>query len=309
MEYGSDHQNENPRVEKTIIHQSLTVFYRDKAGSTVRLADPGQPLHAPPLAGSGLPVILIHGFAEDGTIWDQQVVSLKKDYRLIVPDLPGSGRSSPLPGDITVEQLAGSIKAILDAESIRQCIMIGHSMGAYIILAFAEKYPERLKAIGLFHSTAYSDTGEKKAARRKGIEFIRKNGAAPFIRQSIPNLFSETSRKENPGLITGLTDRYANLDPDSLIQYYEAMIKRPDRTSVLANFAGPVLFIMGRHDNAVPFEQSLRQSHLPALSHIHILENAGHVGMLEDSAGSNQALHGFLQFVIQYAQLTIHHSL
>jgi pimeloyl-ACP methyl ester carboxylesterase len=279
-------------VDKTIVHQSLTVFYRDEADSTARPANP---------------VILIHGFAEDGAIWDQQVAFLKKDYRLIVPDLPGSGRSSPLTVETTVEQLADNIKAILDAESIRQCIMIGHSLGGYITLAFAEQYPERLKAIGLFHSTAYGDTAEKKTARSKSIEFIRKNGSAPFIRQSTPNLFSETSRKENPGFVTRLIDRYANFDPDSLIQYYEAMIKRPDRTSVLANFAEPVLFIIGKQDNAVPFEQSLRQSHMPALSHIYILENAGHAGMLEDSAGSNQALHDFLQFT-EHSSFNIYNS-
>jgi pimeloyl-ACP methyl ester carboxylesterase len=260
----------------------MTLFYRDEASSRI--------------APSDLPVLLIHGFAEDGSLWDQQVARLEKDHRLIIPDLPGCGRSSPLSGEVTIDMLADAIKALLDAESIRQCTMIGHSMGGYIILAFAEKYPERLNAIGLSHSTAYGDTEEKKTARRKGIEFIRKNGSAAFIRQSIPNLFSDFSRKEYPGMVTGLIDGYPDFDPDTLIQYYEAMIKRPDRTSVLTNFAGPVLFIIGKHDNVVPFEQSLRQSHMPALSHIYILENAGHIGMLEDSAGSSQALHAFLQF-------------
>jgi pimeloyl-ACP methyl ester carboxylesterase len=244
-------------------------------------------------------VVLIHGYAEDGTIWDRQADHLKERYRLIVPDLPGSGRSALPRGEPSIDELAAYIKTLLDKEKISQCVMIGHSLGGYVALAFAEKYPDRLKAFGLFHSTAYADSEEKKAARRKGIEFIRKNGAAPFIRQSIPNLFAESSRKEHPELVTELTDRYAHFNPDSLIYYYEAMIKRPDRTAVLQHFPGPILFIIGQQDNAIPLEHSLQQAHMPALAHIHILTQAGHIGMLEDSDNSNRILDDFLNFTYE----------
>ncbi len=291
-------------MDKTIVHQASTLFYRVGSPDSTHFAPAPEPspTETAPAASNtaATPVILIHGFAEDGSIWDHQIASLKKNYPLIIPDLPGSGNSASVTGDTTVEQLADAIKAILDAESIQKCVMIGHSLGGYITLAFAQLYPERLKAIGLFHSTAYSDSEEKKEFRTRSIEFIRKNGAAPFIRQSTPNLFSETSRKEHSGWVTALTDRYIDSNPVILIQYYEAMIKRPDRTAVLAAFEGPVLFIIGGQDHVVPLEHSLRQSHMPALSYIHILENAGHAGMLEDSEGSNKALHHFLRFTSQY---------
>jgi len=265
-------------VHKTILHQSFTLSYQ--------------------VEGEGLPVVLLHGFAEDGTIWDELTASLKNNYRLITADLPGCGKS-PLPEipktGMPLEELANLVIALLDKEGIRQCVLIGHSMGGYITLAVAEKYPDRLKAIGLFHSTAYPDSDEKKAGRRKCIEFINNNGSPAFIRQSTPNLFAESTRKERPELITSLIDRYVTFDPTALIHYQEAMISRPDRTHVLQQFTGPVLFIIGEQDAIIPLQSSLQQTHMPRLSHIHILENAGHMGMLEDKDGSLRILDDFLR--------------
>jgi len=241
-----------------------------------------------------VPLVLLHGFAEDSSLCDSQKEYLKDKHRLIIPDLPGSG-SAPLDSDTSMEGLATAVKARLDAENIEQCIMVGHSMGGYVTLAFAELYPDRIKALGLFHSTSYADTEEKKAARRKGIEFIQKNGAAPFIRQSTPNLFSESSRQEHPEWVADLIQRYSNFDPDALIQYYEAMIRRPDRSHVLRNFKGPVLFVIGGQDSAVPLTTSLQQCHMPSIAHIHILKDAGHMGMIEDSNRAGQILDNFTQ--------------
>src|SRR3979409_2265854 len=107
--------------------------------------------------------MLVHGFAEDHKIWELQVDYLKKDFLLIVPDLPGSGRSVFNPQLSTIDDYADVIKFILDEEGISACTIIGHSMGGYITLAFAKKYPDQLNAFGLFHSTTYADSEEKKA--------------------------------------------------------------------------------------------------------------------------------------------------
>lgn len=270
-------------MDKTIIHQTGTISYKTHS--------PGTAIATPPL-------ILIHGFAEDGTIWENQVNHLRNTCSLIIPDLPGSGRSSPLSGDTSMEELAGAVKAVLDAEGIKECIMVGHSMGGYVTLAFAELYPGMLKAFGLFHSTAYADTEEKIAARRKGIDFIQKNGSAPFIKQSTPNLFSETSRRQHPEWISALIERYAGFHPDTLIRYYEAMIRRPDRTSVLRQFPRPILFIMGEHDGTIPLNISLQQSHMPNVSYIYILPQAGHMGMVEEAARGNEILEEFEKEVL-----------
>ncbi|WP_276484962.1 alpha/beta fold hydrolase [Paraflavitalea pollutisoli] len=248
------------------------------------------------VTGSGKPVVLLHGFAEDNTIWQYQIETLQHRYTLIIPDLPGSGRSAQTT-DMSMEGLAASVKQILTAELLENetVAMIGHSMGGYITLAFAEKYPEQLNAIGLFHSTAYADNEEKKATRQKGIEFMLQHGAAKFIQQTTPNMFAPAYKKAHPEVVQEIVDRYSNFSTESLVRYYESMMSRPDRTDILKKTALPVLLIAGEYDTAIPKEHTMQQSYLPALSYIHLLQYAGHMGMLEEPTRSNSILADFLE--------------
>lgn len=253
------------------------------------------------IEGKGKPVLLLHGFGEDSNIWNKQVKVLKENYCVITPDLPGSGQSELLDGNCTLDDYAEAVKAIVDETIFKkgkknsdQFCLIGHSMGGYITLAVAEKYAELLNSFGLFHSSAYPDDEAKIATRKKGIDFIKKNGAEAFLKTSIPNLFSEQTRNEHPELISRLFDIAKNISPAALIQYYEAMMVRPDRTSVLTSFTKPILFIIGKHDTAVPLEASLQQCHLPAISSVHILQHSGHMGMWEEEKLSTSYLEKFL---------------
>ncbi len=263
-------------MDKTLTLEGRTLFYREE--------------------GTGLPVLLLHGFAEDGGIWNEIAPRLSTGCRLLIPDLPGSGNSTLLPGEPSIDTLADSIRMFIDALGIDQCVLIGHSMGGYVSLAFAERHPQRLKAFGFFHSTAYADSEEKRAARRKSIEFIREHGAAPFIRQSTPNLFAGVTREQRPQLVEDTIRRYSSFSPDSLVYYYEAMISRPDRVSVLQQFDGPVAFVMGVMDTVVPYEQSLKQCHEPRISLVYTLSHSGHMGMLEEPERGSTVLESFLNF-------------
>ena len=248
--------------------------------------------------GKGKPVLLLHGFAEDGNIWNPQIAKLKTKYSLIVPDLPGSGQSEILEGKCTLNDYAEVVKAIADKEIMndqtQSFALIGHSMGGYITLAFAEKYPSLLNSFGLFHSSSYADDEQKIETRKKAIDFIKNNGAEAFLKTSVPNLFSQKTKEERPELIERLMDLANKISPAALIQYYEAMMSRPDRTSVLRSFSKPVLFIIGNHDTAVPMKDSLQQSHIPAISTVHILQNSGHMGMWEEEDRSSTYLSNFL---------------
>src|SRR5689334_5233536 len=118
--------------------------------------------------GEGLPVVLLHGLPLNSNIWDQQVDFLKDRCKLIVPDIPGSGKSvfeKREPEAITIEYYASCIHALLQHENVNSCLMLGHSLGGYITLAYAEKYPEFLKGFGLIHSTAFADSEERKQMR------------------------------------------------------------------------------------------------------------------------------------------------
>ena len=262
-----------------IIFQNKKIFYR--------------------IEGKGNPVMLLHGFAETNNVWEYQTDQLKKKFLVIIPDIPGSGASDLLEGDGSIDEYAEFVKAIADAEGFtansRRFSMIGHSMGGYITLAFTEKYPELLNSIGLFHSSAYSDDEAKKETRRKGIEFIKNNGAAAFLKTTSPNLFSQETRKENPVLVDDLLSLSKNFSEAPLIQYYNAMMRRPDRSHILKSFEKPVLFIIGKDDRAVPLQVSLEQCHLPAISFVQVLQHSGHMGMWEEKDRSNQFLEDFLE--------------
>ncbi len=245
------------------------------------------------VSGSGKPVILIHGFGETGSVWDRQVAALQSSFRLIVPDLPGSGLSEEIP-DMSMEGLAESIHSIIHEENIHACPVIGHSMGGYVTLALADYYPNHVSALGLFHSTAFADSEEKKAIRRKGIDFIRQHGSFEFLRTTSPNLFSGSTKAKKPDEVTEFIGGLSNFSPTALVSYYEAMIKRPERTEVLKDSHLPILFIMGEHDMAVPLQDGLKLCYLPEKAYIHILHESGHMGMLEESEKSNWILDNFL---------------
>lgn len=254
--------------------------------------------------GKGKPVILLHGFGEDGNIWNGQFQKLKEDHFIIIPDLPGSGQSQMLDGKCSMDDYAEVVKSIAEkeifskAKSPKSFCLIGHSMGGYITLAFAKKYPDLLNSFGLFHSSAFADDKQKIETRKKAIEFIKNSGSEAFLKTSVPGLFSQKTKKEKPVLIQNLLAIANKISPETLIQYYEAMIKRPDTSSVLKTFSKPVLFIIGKHDTAIPLQDSLKQCHLPAISSIHILQDSGHVGMWEQQELSNIYLTNFLNAFI-----------
>ena len=278
-------------MDKILLIQRKKIFYR--------------------VRGHGMPVMLVHGFGEDGTVWwpkgVEKDVSILEDesllgkFMFIIPDLPGSGRSEIVP-DMSIEGMAEVMMVIaddaisgdaIDENESRICV-IGHSMGGYIALAMAEKYPGKLNGLGLFHSSAYADSEEKKQVRQKGIDFIGEHGAFEFLKTSTPNLFSAKTRDERPELIDELLASLRNFSGDALVLYYRAMMQRPDRTAVLREAAVPVLFIMGEHDSAIPLKDMLEQSHLPGKAYIHTLHQSGHMGMLEEAVKANQILKNYI---------------
>ncbi|MDE3214260.1 MAG: alpha/beta hydrolase [Bacteroidota bacterium] len=248
-------------------------------------------------AGKGKPVILLHGFGEDHRFWDGMVPLLQEECRLILPDIPGSGQSELLEGSPGMKEYAEVVQAIAAHEGLGHeqpfCLM-GHSMGGYIALAFAELYPDLLSGLGLVHSSAYADDEEKKGVRQRAIEFIGKNGAQPFLKSSIPNLFASQTVEQRPWLIDKAVEFSRDISPEALIQYYQAMMKRPDRTQVLQSFKKPVLFLIGKFDKAVSLEISLKQCHIPRISYIRILESSGHMGIWEEETEAGPFLLEFL---------------
>ena len=251
------------------------------------------------LQGEGLPVMLVHGFGEDGYVWNEIASILSLEYQIIIPHLSGSYLSPidnlSLVENLSMESMAEDLHKILNAENIKQVVMLGHSMGGYITLAFAEKYEDRLHAFGLIHSTSYADIDAKKEARLKNIEFLKTNTTKSFLEVATPNLFGTQYKETHPEKINELIERASQITEASMMAYLRAMRKRKDRTDVLKKTTKPVFFCIGMQDNAVNPQDAIEQSKLPVNAEALILEQAGHQGMMEEPEKLVKAIRKFLK--------------
>ncbi|MEA5138352.1 alpha/beta fold hydrolase [Arcicella rigui] len=221
-------------------------------------------------------VVLLHGFGEDSTIWSGYVPFLQKDFFIITPEY---ARLSHLK---TIEQYADFVNDIVVASGFEKCILIGHSMGGYIALAFAEKYAEKVLGLSLFHSTAFADSDEKKVARSKNVEFLKTHGTEAFIKATTPNLYAETFAKKYPEIIQKHILASSTLPVEALIAGMEAMRERPDRKHVLKSLRCPVMFIIGEKDKSVAPADAKAQIMIPKFFSSLILDEVAHMGMIEE---------------------------
>jgi pimeloyl-ACP methyl ester carboxylesterase len=252
--------------------------------------------------GNGQPLLLLHGFGESGTIWDLQSQALSEHALILIPDLPGTGKSlTPASGPYnSLDEYAALINTLLDNERIERCTLVGHSMGGYIALAFAEMFPDRLDGFGLFHSTALPDSPQRIEARNKGIRLIKEYGAAPFLAEIIPGLYSESFRQTHHAAVKEHVEESAKwATKEALTGYYEAMMSRPDRRKVLAQFPRPICMILGTHDKTVDLEETKPQTELLQQGFINIMDSVAHMGMRESSEASLDILVSFLQKIKQ----------
>ena len=230
--------------------------------------------------GTGQPLVLLHGFCESGNMWTYFAEKLSESFRVICPDLPGFGDSS-LDGDqISLEEVAVQLEEWMEENHIDSPIVIGHSLGGYVTLALLELMGNRIKAVGLFHSTAFPDDEDKKEMRNRTILILKKNGVEKFVSSFVPPLFPEKRREELSAEIESAIDDAKRSSLDGLVAYAVAMRDRKDRLENLRNFAGPKLLIAGTEDGAVKIEASRAQK--DAVSHYVELQGVGHMGMVEE---------------------------
>ena len=233
------------------------------------------------VSGQGTPLVFLHGFCEDSSIWSDftnHFVNLS--CQVILIDLPGFGNSATIP-NISISQMAMAVQTVLDELQVQSCLMFGHSMGGYTALAYAELFPERLTGLGMIHSHPYADTEERKHNRLKSIDFIRNQGHTIFVKQLVPLFFTPAFAKDNRFLVETLTLKAANFDKEGIIEAQQAMAMRPDRSDILKNIACPVFFLIGSEDQIIPLDTSLQQTLLPNQAAVHVLDKVGHLGMLE----------------------------
>ena len=230
--------------------------------------------------GKGRAIVLLHGFLESSEIWSAYAEKLSRVYKVILVDLPGHGQSECFGYIHRMELMAQSVKTVLDSLHLRRYILVGHSMGGYVSLAFAEQYPENMKGLVLFHSTALPDSREKKKDRDKAIEFVKKNPEA-YAKEATKKLFAPLNidlfrdRVEFAQSISTITSQ------QGIIAALEGMKVRRNKEAVLKTASYPVMFIAGRLDTTIPYERIKPLFGLAKNTYTQTLENAGHMGFFE----------------------------
>jgi len=230
--------------------------------------------------GKGKTIVFLHGFTESLSIWDDFSEELSKKYRVICIDLPGHGKS-PCLGEVhLMEDMAAAVDEVLTSLDTGTVMLVGHSMGGYVSLSYAEKFPEKTKALCLFHSQAAADSPEAKANRVRTIEVV-KNNHIDFINNFIPDLFAPSYREALKTAIDKMkNDASTYLTKVSIIAALEGMRQREDKYKFLSETEIPVLFIAGKQDTRIPLEKVAEQMMLPKHAESLILD-IGHMGYLE----------------------------
>lgn len=237
-------------------------------------------------------VVLLHGFCEHQFMWADLIQDFQGEARILTIDLPGFGRSAFIP-EAQIETYADAVKAVLDHEQISTCILAGHSMGGYVALAFAKRYPEMLSGLGLLHSHPFEDDEPKKVSRERALEFVKENGSKRYIKELFQGLFSDAFKNNHSDRYNEFISRCSEGCDTTVIQAIQAMRCRPDHTETLKHVKGPVLFIIGKSDTTIAYTRSLEMALLPERAQVEI-RNCGHMGIIEDPLMLSDVLKTFL---------------
>ena len=243
-------------------------------------------------------ILLIHGFGEDHAIWKNQIEFLSSHYRVIAPNLPGvhckplALHHSQAPN---IRMYVEVLHELMHHLNIEQYYIIGHSMGGYIGLSFADYYVNHVQGLLLFHSTTYEDNEAKKTSRMKVAEFIQEWGVSKYLETATPNLFGDAFKKTNPGVIQNVIESGSSISQEAMIQFVFAMRNRKAMTHLLKQSNLPVWMIVGETDLAVPIQDSLEQIKLLPSSNSLVLNNVGHMGMFEATNQVNEFIHQCIQ--------------
>lgn len=238
------------------------------------------------------PLVLLHGFCEDHRIW-VPILPLLEDQFLILVDLPGFG-ASEMPGKPQMEAYALAVHAVLEAENIERCTLLGHSMGGYVALAFAAHWPNRLNGISLLHAHPYPDSTERIEVRKRGIETVLAGKKDLYVAQLFSNLCTPEFAAAHPEALNTLIVNGKEQSAQGIASALEAMMNRRDHQETLSNLRIPVQFILGEHDALVLLEATLPAVLLPDIGDLHILAGVAHLGMLEDAGGVARGMRAIL---------------
>jgi 3-oxoadipate enol-lactonase len=232
--------------------------------------------------GEGTPVVLVHGFPFDHSIWQAQLKALGREARALAPDLPGFGRSKPLSAkEPTMDDYAERIARWAGDSGLDRFVLVGHSMGGYIAFALARLYPERLLGLGLVCTRPGPDSEEGRRNRYKMIDAVEEKGAQATVDAMLSKLFGKRTQEEKPKVVEQTRRLMLAQSSEGIVAALKAMASRPDSTPLLAGIRVPTLVISGAEDSIIPAQDAdLMASTIPG-ARKESIGDAAHMPMLE----------------------------
>jgi pimeloyl-ACP methyl ester carboxylesterase len=252
--------------------------------------------------GAGLPVLLVHGYPLDHTMWAAQIDALSGRARVIAPDLRGFGRTplgqvDPIRG-VSMEQYADDLVELLDALAIREpIVLVGFSMGGYVAWQFVRKHADRLRALVACDTRAAADTEDAREGRLKMAQHVAEWGTARVAEMMGPKLLAPQSFATKRDVVEAVRRVVEGTSPAAIAAAQRGMADRPDATDLLPKIDVPTLVIVGEHD--VISTQSEMESIARAIpgAGLAVISEAGHMAPMENPEKVNEALRRFLDAV------------
>jgi 3-oxoadipate enol-lactonase len=242
----------------------------------------------------GAPVVMLHGFPFNRSMWSEQVRALSDTHRVIVPDLRGHGESEVVAGAATMEDSAGDVASLLDELKVKGASVVGLSMGGYVALAFYRMFPERVRALVLADTRAQADTDEARRTREETARRALNDGMEPIADSMLPKLLAPATLEREPGVVARVREMILSTKPEGAAAALRGMAQRRDQTDLLEKISVPVLVIVGGEDAITPPSDAEAMSGRIEGSRLEIIEGAGHVSNVERPGQFNRALLTFL---------------
>ena len=244
--------------------------------------------------GTGLPIIFLHAFPLNRTMWAEQEHPLSSQFRVITIDLRGHGESDAPLWRYTLDQAADDVIGLLDHLSIRQAVFVGLSMGGYILFALYRKYAERVKGLVLADTRAQADTAEGKEARFQMAQTAYKKGPSAIADIMIPKLLSPASVQTKPELVRRVRRMIEGNQISGIAGDLMAMAERPDSVTLLKHITCPTQIIVGELDLPTPPADAKLMTDWIPNAHLVIIPEAAHLSNLEQPSPFNETVRSFV---------------
>ena len=245
--------------------------------------------------GEGLPVVFIHAFPLNQTMWDEQVAALRGTCRAITLDMRGFGRSGFGSSSHSIDEMASDVRGLMNKLGIDRAVLVGLSMGGYVSLAFYRNHPGCVHALVLADTRAGGDTQEAREWRTKSAEKAEREGSVAIADDMVPLLLGRSSLGSRPDLIARTREMIEANSPAGIAAAQRAMAARRDSTDLLATINFPVMVIVGSEDSLTPLAEAETMNRAIRGSRLQVIEGAGHLSNLEQPRLFNAALSEFIQ--------------